>query len=141
MQLRDDALGDRFVFGGHGPEDQSLDSPTGAMLLVVFLVPITLLFHGDVGDSGQRIQLLNNLAIIGGLLLVADQDSRGRVGFAGTEKFSERHCHRFRKQGNTPRFRFFCVLLQGLVRSYRELILKVKLRGEFSIFPRCFLPF
>ncbi|MFZ0409674.1 MAG: DoxX family protein [Cyanobium sp.] len=48
----------------------------GVVLLLVFLVPTTLLFHGDVSDSGQRIQLLKNLAIIGGLLLVADQDSR-----------------------------------------------------------------
>ena len=47
------------------------------VLSLVFLVPTTLLFHGDVSDSGQRIQLLKNLAIIGGLLLVADQDSRG----------------------------------------------------------------
>ena len=48
----------------------------GVVLLLVFLVPTTLLFHGDVGDSGQRIQLLKNLAIIGGLLLVVDQESR-----------------------------------------------------------------
>lgn len=46
------------------------------VLSLVFLVPTTLLFHGDVSDSGQRIQLLKNLAIIGGLLLVADQESR-----------------------------------------------------------------
>ena len=38
-------------------------------------MPTTLLFHGDVSDTTQRIQLLKNLAIIGGLLLVADQDS------------------------------------------------------------------
>ena len=48
----------------------------GVILLLLFLVPTTLLFHGDVSDTGQRIQLLKNLAIIGGLLLVADQDSR-----------------------------------------------------------------
>ena len=48
----------------------------GAVLLLVFLVPTTLLFHGDVADSGERIQLFKNLAIMGGLLLVADQDSR-----------------------------------------------------------------
>ena len=49
----------------------------GAVLLLLFLVPTTLLFHGDVADSGERIQLFKNLAIMGGLLLVADQDSRG----------------------------------------------------------------
>ncbi len=51
-------------------------SQLGAVLLLVFLVPTTLLFHGDVADAGERIQLLKNLAIMGGLLLVVDQDSR-----------------------------------------------------------------
>ncbi|MEX1318079.1 MAG: DoxX family protein [Synechococcaceae cyanobacterium] len=46
----------------------------GAVLLLVFLVPTTVLFHGDVADAGERIQLFKNLAIVGGLLLVADQD-------------------------------------------------------------------
>jgi putative oxidoreductase len=49
----------------------------GAILLLVFLVPTTLIFHSDMADTGERIQLFKNLAIIGGLLLVADQDSRG----------------------------------------------------------------
>jgi putative oxidoreductase len=44
---------------------------------LLFLVPTTLLFHGDVADSGERIQLFKNLAIMGGLLLVADQNIRG----------------------------------------------------------------
>ena len=48
----------------------------GAVLLLLFLVPTTLLFHGDVADKMERIQLFKNLAIMGGLLLVADQDSR-----------------------------------------------------------------
>ena len=48
----------------------------GAVLLVVFLVPIMVLFHGDVSSAQERIQLFKNLAIIGGLLLVADQDNR-----------------------------------------------------------------
>ena len=49
----------------------------GAVLLLVFLVPTTMLFHGDVADRMERIQLFKNLAIMGGLLLVVDQDSRG----------------------------------------------------------------
>ena len=49
----------------------------GVVLLLMFLVPTTLLFHGDVSSAQERIQLFKNLAIIGGLLLVADQDSRG----------------------------------------------------------------
>jgi putative oxidoreductase len=51
-------------------------SRLGVVLLLLFLVPTTLLFHGDVSDTTQRIQLLKNLGIIGGLLLVADQESR-----------------------------------------------------------------
>ena len=48
----------------------------GVVLLLMFLVPTTLLFHGDVSSAEERIQLFKNLAIIGGLLLVADQDNR-----------------------------------------------------------------
>jgi putative oxidoreductase len=44
----------------------------GAILLLLFLVPTTLIFHNDVADAQQRIQLFKNLSIIGGLLLVAD---------------------------------------------------------------------
>ncbi len=47
----------------------------GVVLLLVFLIPTTLIFHGNVADKMERIQLFKNLAIIGGLLLVADQDS------------------------------------------------------------------
>ena len=49
----------------------------GVVLLLLFLIPTTLIFHGDVADKMERIQLFKNLAIIGGLLLVADQESRG----------------------------------------------------------------
>lgn len=34
-----------------------------------------VLFHGDVADKMERIQLFKNLAIMASLLLVADQDS------------------------------------------------------------------
>jgi putative oxidoreductase len=46
----------------------------GVVLLLLFLIPTTLIFHGDVSSAQERIQLFKNLAIIGGLLLVADQD-------------------------------------------------------------------
>jgi putative oxidoreductase len=52
-------------------------SRLGAVLLLLFLVPTTLLFHGDMADAGERIQLLKNLAIVGGLLLLAEQDAQG----------------------------------------------------------------
>lgn len=45
----------------------------GAILLLLFLVPTTLLFHGEVADPQERIQLLKNLSIMGGLLLVAER--------------------------------------------------------------------
>ena len=45
----------------------------GAILLLLFLVPTTLIFHNDLADPQERIQLLKNLSIMGGLLLVADQ--------------------------------------------------------------------
>jgi putative oxidoreductase len=48
----------------------------GVILLLLFLIPTTLLFHGDVSSAQERNQFFKNLAIIGGLLLVADQDSR-----------------------------------------------------------------
>jgi hypothetical protein len=38
---------------------------------------MTAAIASDVADKMERIQLFKNLAIIGGLLLVADQDSRG----------------------------------------------------------------
>ncbi|MFM7393335.1 MAG: DoxX family protein [Cyanobium sp.] len=43
----------------------------GAILLLLFLVPTTLLFHNAVADPQERIALLKNLSIMGGLLLVA----------------------------------------------------------------------
>jgi hypothetical protein len=43
--------------------------------VLLFLVPTTLLFHGDASSAPERIQLLKNLAILGGLLLVLDQPS------------------------------------------------------------------
>ncbi|MEB3300792.1 MAG: DoxX family protein [Cyanobacteriota bacterium] len=48
----------------------------GVVLLLLFLIPTTLIFHGDGSNAQERIQLFKNLAIIGGLLLVADQSTR-----------------------------------------------------------------
>jgi putative oxidoreductase len=45
----------------------------GAVLLLVFLIPATLVFHTALDDPQERIQLFKNLAIMGGLLLVLDQ--------------------------------------------------------------------
>ncbi|TVR45075.1 MAG: DoxX family protein [Planctomycetota bacterium] len=41
----------------------------GALLLIVFLVPTTLIFHPP-WDSSEQIQFLKNIGLIGGLLMV-----------------------------------------------------------------------
>ena len=38
---------------------------------------MTAAIASDVADKMERIQLFKNLAIMGGLLLVVDQDSKG----------------------------------------------------------------
>lgn len=47
----------------------------GVAMLLLFLIPTTLIFNGDFSSAQERIQLFKNLAIMGGLLLVADQAS------------------------------------------------------------------
>ena len=42
----------------------------GAILLLLFLTPATLLFHYPIADPSQMIQFMKNLAIMGGLLMV-----------------------------------------------------------------------
>ncbi len=47
----------------------------GAIALILFMIPTTLIFHTDFADSTQVTQFLKNLAIIGGLLMIADYGS------------------------------------------------------------------
>ncbi|MEK6570908.1 MAG: DoxX family protein, partial [Bacteroidota bacterium] len=42
----------------------------GALALVIFLIPVTLLFHTKFSDQVQMIMFMKNMAILGGLLLV-----------------------------------------------------------------------
>jgi putative oxidoreductase len=42
-----------------------------ALILVIFMIPTTLIFHSNFGDPMQQIQFLKNLAMIGGLIYVA----------------------------------------------------------------------
>ncbi|AFZ51520.1 DoxX family protein [Dactylococcopsis salina] len=42
----------------------------GAVILIVFLIPTTLIFHDFWVDPGERIAFFKNLALIGGLLLL-----------------------------------------------------------------------
>lgn len=53
----------------------------GAGLLLAFLIPATLVFHNPIVDPTQMIQFLKNLAIVGGLLMVAAYGS-GPVSLA-----------------------------------------------------------
>lgn len=43
----------------------------GAIGLIGFMIPATLIFHTNFGDSNQVIHFMKNLAMIGGLLYVA----------------------------------------------------------------------
>lgn len=43
---------------------------TGALLLIVFLVPATLVFHNFITDGEQLNAFLKNVGLIGGLLMV-----------------------------------------------------------------------
>jgi putative oxidoreductase len=42
----------------------------GALALVLFLVPTTIVFHRDFSVAGQSVQFAKNLAILGGLLAI-----------------------------------------------------------------------
>ncbi len=41
----------------------------GATLLIIFLIPVTIIFHSNLGDKMQMIMFLKNLSILGGLLM------------------------------------------------------------------------
>lgn len=42
----------------------------GAMALILFMIPTTLIFHTNFGDQNQMIHFLKNLAMFGGLFYV-----------------------------------------------------------------------
>ena len=42
----------------------------GAILLIIFLIPATLLFHNPIADPSQLNDFLKNIGLIGGLLMV-----------------------------------------------------------------------
>lgn len=52
----------------------------GAIALILFLIPTTLLFHLDVTQKMEQIQFLKNVGLMGGLLLLA-QTGPGRYSF------------------------------------------------------------
>ncbi|NJK30788.1 MAG: DoxX family protein [Acaryochloris sp. RU_4_1] len=52
----------------------------GAIALILFLIPATLMFHLNFSDPMAPIQFLKNVGLIGGLLLLA-QTGSGRYSF------------------------------------------------------------
>jgi putative oxidoreductase len=42
----------------------------GAILLLIFIIPATIVFHNPLADPSQTTQLFKNLSIMGGLLLI-----------------------------------------------------------------------
>lgn len=42
----------------------------GALALIVFMIPTTLIFHANFADQNQMIHFMKNLAMLGGLLYV-----------------------------------------------------------------------
>jgi putative oxidoreductase len=42
----------------------------GAVLLLIFIIPATIVFHNPIADPSQTIQFFKNLSIMGGLLMV-----------------------------------------------------------------------
>ena len=43
----------------------------GAWLLIIFMIPVTLIFHTNFADPMQFIQFMKNMAMTGGLIYVA----------------------------------------------------------------------
>ena len=42
----------------------------GALALIIFLIPATLIFHNQLSDQMQMIMFMKNVAILGGLFMV-----------------------------------------------------------------------
>jgi putative oxidoreductase len=42
----------------------------GALLLIFFLIPTTIVFHRDFSAAGQSVHFLKNMAILGGLIAI-----------------------------------------------------------------------
>lgn len=57
----------------------------GAIALIVFLIPTTLLFHLNLVEQKEQIQFLKNVGLIGGLLLLA-QTGPGRYSFDNRQR-------------------------------------------------------
>ena len=57
----------------------------GSILLIVFLIPASLMFHNPIADSSQWNDFLKNVGLIGGLLMVIYAGS-GALSIDGKKK-------------------------------------------------------
>ncbi|MAE13276.1 LysR family transcriptional regulator [Candidatus Woesearchaeota archaeon] len=58
---------------------------TGAWLLILFLIITTLIFHRELTNPSQQIHFFKNLAILGGLLIIAETGP-GTYGLDGNKR-------------------------------------------------------
>jgi uncharacterized membrane protein YphA (DoxX/SURF4 family) len=56
-----------FEFGGGLSLLFGFQTKLGALMLILFLIPTTLIFHLNFADPIQQMNLIKNLALIGGL--------------------------------------------------------------------------
>jgi len=58
-----------------------------ALIIALYLIPVTLVFHGHIADQAQKIEFLKNLAIMGGLFLLTAFDG-GKFSLTAPRKKS-----------------------------------------------------
>jgi putative oxidoreductase len=56
-----------------------------ALIIALYLIPTTLIFHGHISDQTQLLQFLKNLTTIGGLLMLTAFDG-GRFSVDAPKK-------------------------------------------------------
>lgn len=45
-------------------------SKVGALILIIFLIPTTIIFHGKISDRVEMVNLMKNLSILGSLVFI-----------------------------------------------------------------------
>ena len=68
----------------------------GSILLIVFLIPASLMFHNPIADPSQWNAFLKNIGLIGGLLMTIYAGS-GALSIDGKKKPERRSTHRERE--------------------------------------------
>ena len=62
----------------------------GSLLLILFLIPATLVFHNPLADPSQINSFLKNIGLIGGLLMVIYAGAGALSIDSSTEKVQRR---------------------------------------------------